>query len=80
MSYYRTAEHRRLRAELIRQWRPWEHSTGPRTAAGKAKVSRNADKGGRRDKLCLLARLLRTDDDRDPFDVYEEMERIIDSL
>jgi len=32
-------------AELIRTWRPWEKSTGPKTKAGKAKVSRNAYKG-----------------------------------
>ena len=34
-----------MRAELIRKWKPWKQSTGPKTPAGKAKVSRNADKG-----------------------------------
>ena len=29
---------------LILTWRPWERSTGVRTAAGKARSSRNADK------------------------------------
>ena len=58
MSYYRTPEHRRLRAELIRKWRPWEKSTGPKSSAGKARVSRNADKGGHRAMLRDLARLL----------------------
>jgi len=29
---------------MIRQWRPWEKSTGAKTAAGKARCSRNADK------------------------------------
>jgi len=42
MRYFRTPEHRRLRAELIRKWRPWEKSTGPTTPEGKATVSRNA--------------------------------------
>lgn len=59
MSYYRTAEHRRLRAELIRQWKPWEKSTGPRSLEGKAVVSRNGFKGGHRAVLRELAGLLR---------------------
>lgn len=41
-----TLERRRRQAELIRQWKPWEKATGPRTAAGKGLVSRNAYKGG----------------------------------
>jgi hypothetical protein len=32
------------KAALIRTWKPWERSTGARTAAGKARSSRNADK------------------------------------
>jgi len=36
-----------------------EISTVPKTAAGRAKVSRNAFKGGTRAKLRELARLLR---------------------
>jgi hypothetical protein len=58
MSYVRTPEHRRLRAELIHKWRPWEKSTGPKTAAGKLKVARNACKGATREMLRKLARLL----------------------
>ena len=46
MSYYRTPEHRALRAAMIRRWKPWEKSTGPNSDTGKAKVSRNAYKGG----------------------------------
>ena len=49
-----TPERRARQAKLIRQWRPWEHSTGPRTDAGKAVVSQNAYKGG----LWLLLRKL----------------------
>lgn len=59
MSYVRTAEHRRLRARLIRRWRPWEQSTGPRTPHGKARSSRNAWKGGGRAALRELAKALR---------------------
>ena len=31
---------------LIRTWRPWEQSTGPKTEAGKARAAHNAFKGG----------------------------------
>jgi hypothetical protein len=43
---------------LIRNWRPWEKSTGPRTPEGKAGVSRNAYKGGVRKSLRELRRVL----------------------
>ena len=59
MSYYRTPEHRRLRAQLIRKWKPWEKSTGPKTPEGKDRVSRNADKGGARQLLREVAKMLR---------------------
>ncbi len=36
-----TQERRARQAALVRTWRPWEKSTGPRTDAGKAVVSRN---------------------------------------
>lgn len=39
-----TPERRALQAEMIRQWQPWQYSTGPRTQEGKAKSSRNAFK------------------------------------
>lgn len=45
---------------LILDYRsPWEKSTGPKSPEGKAKVSRNADKGGHRAMLRELARLSR---------------------
>ena len=60
MSYYRTPEHRRLRAELIRKWKPWEQSTGPRTEAGKGKSATNSRKHGNRSREVLAQmRLLR---------------------
>ncbi|MGL4667260.1 MAG: hypothetical protein ACRCWR_04955 [Saezia sp.] len=40
-----TPERKIKQAELIRQWQPWEHSTGAKTAEGKIKVSQNAYKG-----------------------------------
>lgn len=51
-----TEERRARQAELIRQWRPWEKSTGARTAEGKAKSSQNARKGMTPSKLMKLAR------------------------
>jgi len=41
-----TPERRARQAKLIRQWKPWKHSTGPKTAEGKASSSQNAYKGG----------------------------------
>ena len=54
-----TPERRARQAELIRTWRPWEKSTGPRTKAGKARAARNPWKGGVRGVLRDLARALR---------------------
>lgn len=41
-----TLERRKKQSEAIRQWKPWNQSTGARTLEGKAVVSRNAWKGG----------------------------------
>lgn len=54
-----TLERRARQAELIRQWRPWERATGPRTPEGKAKVARNPYRGGTWRLLSDLARALR---------------------
>ena len=53
-----TPERRARQAELIKVWRPWEHSTGPKTAAGKAAVARNAWRGGTRQMLREMSRAL----------------------
>src|SRR5262245_40768599 len=53
-----TSERRKRQAIAIRRWRPWEHSTGPRTEQGKARSSRNADKGGHWRKFRGMVKLL----------------------
>jgi hypothetical protein len=54
-----TPSRRDKQSKRIHDWRPWEQSTGPKTEAGKATVSRNADKGGWREQLRELRRILR---------------------
>lgn len=41
-----TPERRRKQSEAIRRWRPWDHSTGPKTAQGKVVASQNSFKHG----------------------------------
>ena len=53
-----TPERRAKQSAAIRQWKPWERSTGPRTQEGKNRVTRNAYKGGGRMILRCLARML----------------------
>ena len=43
-----TPEQRAQQSQKIRQWQPWNKSTGARTPEGKARASRNAYKGGNR--------------------------------
>ena len=54
-----TSERRKRQSELIRRWQPWARSTGPRTAEGKARASRNRYKGGTRPLLRDLARAMK---------------------
>ena len=54
-----TPERRARQAELIRTWQPWEKSTGPRSAEGKARTARNGFKGGHRAMLRELNEALR---------------------
>jgi len=55
---------RRAQAARIRQTKPWLKTTGPRTAAGKARSSQNAFKHGFRTRafgdICRLLRWQRT--------------------
>ena len=59
MSNSWTPERRARQAGAIQRWRPWEKSTGPRTAEGKAIVARNAFKGGKRPLLRAMLREIR---------------------
>ena len=54
-----TPERRARQSALIRNWKPWERSTGARTLEGKAKASRNAYKGGWRAQLRELSKGMR---------------------
>ena len=58
MRHWTPAERQR-QAQLIKQWQPWQHSTGAQTIEGKAVASRNAFKGGLRQELKTLRQLLR---------------------
>lgn len=53
-----TAERRAQQATAVRRWQPWEKSTGPRTPTGKARVSRNAFRGGERLRFRKLVKAL----------------------
>lgn len=46
-----TQERRTQQAKTIQRWKPWQRATGPKSPEGKAKVSRNAFKGGQRPAL-----------------------------
>jgi hypothetical protein len=46
-------------AKLIQRRKPWLHSTGPKTLAGKEIFACDPDKGGRRPLMRRLARALR---------------------
>jgi len=43
---HRTPEARARQSALIRNWKPWEQSTGPTSEAGKATAAGNAMKHG----------------------------------
>jgi hypothetical protein len=54
-----TLERRKRQSEMIRSWRPWEKSTGPRTEGGKQASARRGYKGATREVLRSLGRALR---------------------
>lgn len=49
-----TTEQRQRQREAIQRWKPWQQSTGPQSAKGKAKAARNAWTGGEVVKLRQL--------------------------
>lgn len=54
-----TPERRARQAQLIKTWQPWSRSTGPVTEAGKTKAARNSWRGGQRQQLRLLSKLVK---------------------
>ena len=56
MARHWTPEERARQAELIRQQKPWAHSTGPKTADGKHASSRNAVTHGMETEAARLLR------------------------
>ncbi len=50
-----TPEQRAKQSKAIQTWQPWQHSTGAKSATGKATVSRNAYRGGTR-QFCRFAK------------------------
>ena len=67
-----TDARRQRQAEAITRWRPWEHSTGPKTPQGRARVSRNAYRGGERDRFRVLAKQFNV--------LMREQRRFVDEL
>ena len=53
-----TLERCKRQAELIRQWKPWAKSTGPKSQEGKERVARNASRGGHRQQLRALTKMV----------------------
>lgn len=53
-----TPERRARQAELIRTWKPWEQATGPKSSEGKERVAHNAWRGGHRQQLRELSKLV----------------------
>lgn len=51
-------ERRAKQAELIRLWKPWRQSTGPKSPDGKERISRNAWTGGHRAQLRELTKMV----------------------
>ena len=53
-----TPERRARQAELIRQWKPWAKSTGPKSTEGKERVAKNVWRGGHRAQLRELTKMV----------------------
>jgi hypothetical protein len=48
-----TKSAKKRQSELIKQWKPWNHSTGPRTSEGKQISSQNARSGSEEIQIML---------------------------
>ena len=53
-----TPERRAKQSQAIRQWKPWAKSTGPKTKEGKSTVASNAWRGGHREQLRALSKMV----------------------
>ena len=53
-----TLERKESQRAEIQRWKPWQQSTGPKTAEGKKISAQNAYKGGQRQKLREIRALL----------------------
>ena len=56
-----TPERRARQAQLIRLWKPWKQSTGPKSVEGKERVATNAWRGGHRAQLRELSKMVNTE-------------------
>lgn len=54
-----TEERKARQRAAIQRWKPWKRSTGPRTDEGKARVARNAYRGGERQKQREFGQMFR---------------------
>ena len=54
-----TAARKARQRVLIRNWRPWENSTGPKSEEGKVRSAMRGFKGATRPTLRALASVLR---------------------
>lgn len=71
-----TDEAKAKQAELIRSWRPWEHSTGAKTPEGKAKVAMNSPGRYWRERLrltCWIGRQARHLREGRPLVLFDEI-------
>jgi hypothetical protein len=67
-------ERRQRQAELIRRWKPWERSTGPKTEEGKKASAQRGFKGGLRQQARLAAAALKAQ--REALDAMERGEEL----
>ena len=51
-------ERKAKQSQAIRQWKPWEQSTGPKTKEGKSTVAGNAWRGGHRAQIRALSKMV----------------------
>ncbi len=66
-----TQERRERQSKAIQRWQPWQKATGPKSEAGKAKVARNAFKGGKRPAMRAFIRNTRKM--LDGFNAFEQV-------